>query len=80
MQYMMLIYESFKNFEARTTDKTSAYVAAWRAYHRSLVESGVFVGEPRFSPRPAPRRSGSETAGEVSRTAPTPRPRSCSQA
>jgi len=44
MQYMMLIYESFKNLEARTTDKTSPSVAAWRAYHRSLVESGVFVG------------------------------------
>ena len=44
MQYMMLIYESFENFEDRPTDKTSPYLAAWRAYHKALVESGVFVG------------------------------------
>jgi hypothetical protein len=44
MQYMMLIYETPKDFAARSDDKTSPYLAAWRAYHRSLVEAGAFVG------------------------------------
>ena len=50
MQYMMLIYETPKDFEVRSTDKTNPYIAAWRAYHRSLVESGVFVGGAPLQP------------------------------
>src|SRR5262245_46621208 len=47
MQYMMLIYESAKDFGARTSDKSSPHVAAWRAYYKSLVDAGAFVsGSP----------------------------------
>jgi hypothetical protein len=47
MQYMMLIYETAKDFDARTTDKNSPHVAAWRAYYKSLVDAGAFVsGSP----------------------------------
>jgi hypothetical protein len=44
VQYVLLIYESPADFAARTTDKSAPYLAAWRAYHRALVEAGVFVG------------------------------------
>jgi hypothetical protein len=44
MQYAMLIYETPGEFDARTTDKTAPYIAAWRAYHKALVEAGAFVG------------------------------------
>src|SRR5688572_23542355 len=41
---MLLIYESPKDFEARSGDQTTPYIAAWRAYHKSLLDAGVFVG------------------------------------
>ena len=44
MQYMMLIYETQKDFQARTGDERSPYIAAWRAYYRSVVDAGVYVG------------------------------------
>jgi hypothetical protein len=44
MQYAMLIYETPTDFDARSTDKTAPYIAAWRAYHKALVESGAYVG------------------------------------
>jgi len=44
VQYMLLIYETPQDFAARTGDKATPYVAAWRAYHRALVDAGVFVG------------------------------------
>ncbi len=47
MQYVLLIYESAADFDARTTDKSAPYLAAWRAYHQALVEAGAFVyGRP----------------------------------
>ena len=42
MQYAILIYETPGDFDARTTSGT--YVAAWRAYFRSLVDSGAYRG------------------------------------
>lgn len=44
MQYVMLIYESPADFEARGPSEGDPYVAAWRAYYNALVEAGVFVG------------------------------------
>jgi hypothetical protein len=41
---MMLIYESPEDFASRTPDRTSIHNAAWRAYYRSLVSAGVYVG------------------------------------
>ncbi len=39
----MLIYESPDDFSARTGERQEAQVGAWRAYHRALVEAGVYV-------------------------------------
>ena len=44
MQFALLIYESPEAFEARKSDGTDPYTGAWRAYHKALVEAGVFVG------------------------------------
>jgi hypothetical protein len=44
MQFALLIYESPKAFAARKSDGNDPYTGAWRAYHKALVESGVFVG------------------------------------
>lgn len=44
MRYVMLIYETPADFEARRPSEREPYVAAWRAYHKALVEAGVFMG------------------------------------
>lgn len=44
MQFALLIYESPEAFATRKSGGTDPYTGAWRAYHKALVESGVFVG------------------------------------
>jgi len=44
MQFAFLIYESPEAFATRKSEGTESYTSAWRAYHKALVESGVFVG------------------------------------
>lgn len=44
MQYAMLIYENQEAFATRQADEDDAYVGAWRAYYRSMVEAGVYAG------------------------------------
>ena len=44
MKYMLLIYETSEDFEARRQGDQGSYVAAWRAYHQALVEAGAYVG------------------------------------
>ena len=44
MQYALLIYETAERFANRTLVKGDAYIGAWRAYHRMLVEAGIYVG------------------------------------
>ena len=44
MQFALLIYESPEAFAARNNDETDAYLGAWRAYHKALVEAGILVG------------------------------------
>src|SRR5499427_3425651 len=44
MQFALLIYESPEAFATRKNDQSNSYTGAWRAYHKALVESGVFVG------------------------------------
>jgi hypothetical protein len=47
MQFVLLKYESPEAFAARHNDGSDAYTGAWRAYHRALVEAGIFVaGDP----------------------------------
>jgi hypothetical protein len=44
MHYALLIYESTDAFERRGNEANAGYVAAWRNYYQSLVESGCYVG------------------------------------
>lgn len=44
MQFAMLIYESPEEFATRKSDESDPYVGAWRAYYKSLVTAGVYVG------------------------------------
>ena len=41
MQVALLVYESPEAFSTRNTD---AYLGAWRAYYKALVEAGIYVG------------------------------------
>src|ERR1700737_4004054 len=45
MQFALLIFESPEAFAARNNnDETDPYLGAWRAYHKALVEAGIYVG------------------------------------
>lgn len=47
MQFLLLKYESPEAFAARSNERSDSYIGAWRAYHKALVEAGVFVaGDP----------------------------------
>jgi hypothetical protein len=51
MQYAMLIYEGPDAFASRKNGEHDPYLGAWRAYHKALVEAGVFVdGNPLHLP------------------------------
>ena len=43
MQFAVLIYESPEAFATRTRDN-DPYTGAWRAYYKSLVDAGIYVG------------------------------------
>jgi hypothetical protein len=44
MQFALLIYESPEAFASRKSDAQDPYTSAWRAYHKALVEAGIYVG------------------------------------
>jgi hypothetical protein len=44
MQFALLVYESPTAFAARNTDEIDPYTGARRAYHKAIVEAGVYVG------------------------------------
>ena len=51
MQFALLIFESPQLFAARNNDESDPYLGAWRAYHKALVEAGVYIGgDPLQSP------------------------------
>ena len=51
MQYAMLIYETPEALASRDKAENDSYVAAWRAYHKALVEAGIYVdGSPLHQP------------------------------
>jgi len=51
MQFALLIYEPPAAFAARQSAATDPYTGAWRAYYKSVVESGAYVGgEPLEAP------------------------------
>ena len=43
MRYVVLIYETAANFEARKQREGDPYFAAWRLYYQALVDAGAFV-------------------------------------
>src|SRR5262245_22370931 len=44
MKYVMLVYETPANLETRNHTADDPYVAAWKTYHKALIEAGVYVG------------------------------------
>ena len=44
MQFALLIYESPEAFASRKKEEIDTYTGAWRAYHKALVDAGVYVG------------------------------------
>ena len=42
MKFVMLVYESPAALDAREEEEKSPYIAAWRAYHKALLASGVY--------------------------------------
>jgi hypothetical protein len=44
MQFALLMYESPEAFATRTSDENNPYTGAWRAYYKTLVDAGVYVG------------------------------------
>ncbi|HUE38468.1 MAG TPA: YciI family protein [Candidatus Binatia bacterium] len=50
MRYAMLIYETPEGFESRKKPENDAYIGAWRAYHKALVEAGIHAGGDPLQP------------------------------
>ena len=51
MQYALLIYETAEAFAKREQeDDNSAYIGAWRAYYKAVVDAGVYVGGDPLHP------------------------------
>jgi hypothetical protein len=44
MQFALLIFESPEAFATRKAPESNPYLGAWRAYHKALVEAGIYVG------------------------------------
>src|ERR1700679_2476012 len=44
MQFALLIFESPEAFATRNADENDPYIGAWRAYHKALVDAGIYVG------------------------------------
>jgi hypothetical protein len=45
MQFALLVYESQEAFQLRKdNNENESYLGAWRAYHKALLEAGVYVG------------------------------------
>jgi hypothetical protein len=49
MQYALLVYETPEDF-ARREQGDDPYLGAWRAYYKSMVESGIYVGGDALHP------------------------------
>jgi hypothetical protein len=42
MQFALLVYHTQEEFDMRK-DYSTPHIGAWRAYHKALVEAGVYV-------------------------------------
>ena len=47
---MLLVYETPEDFVSRRDARQDSYIAAWRAYHKSLVEAGAYIGGDALLP------------------------------
>jgi hypothetical protein len=43
MQFALMIYHTPEEFDMRKNDYSDPHLGAWRAYHKALVEAGVYV-------------------------------------
>lgn len=50
MQYALLIYETEADFARRETDENEAYIGAWRAYYKAVVDAGIYAGGNPLQP------------------------------
>ena len=55
MLYALLIYEKPEDFVRRESSvESDEYTGAWRAYHRAMLDAGIFVGgKPLDTPETA---------------------------
>lgn len=44
MKFIMAIYETEADFNARTNENKDMFWGAWRAYHKAMMDAGVLVG------------------------------------
>jgi hypothetical protein len=76
MQFAFLVYESPEAWATRNNDLSSPYVGAWRAYHKALVDAGVYSPAIRWKCRKQELQYESTTESGACRTARTLTPRS----
>ena len=50
MQFALLIFEPPEAFAKRNADENDPYLGAWRAYHKAIVEAGIFAGGNPLQP------------------------------
>jgi hypothetical protein len=43
MKFMMLIYETADDFNARASEERNPMIGPWRQYYRALIDAGVYV-------------------------------------
>ena len=50
MQFALLIFEAPEHFAARNSAENDSYLGAWRAYHKAILEAGIYVGGDPLQP------------------------------
>jgi hypothetical protein len=51
VQFMMLLYETAEDFDARSNERRDALVGSWRTYYKALIDAGIYVaGAPLQAP------------------------------
>jgi hypothetical protein len=50
VKFMMLIYETAEDFNARSNGRSDALFGAWRAYYKALIDAGVYVSGSPLQP------------------------------
>jgi hypothetical protein len=51
VKFMMLLYETADDFDARSSEQQETLIGAWRTYYRALVDAGIYVsGAPLALP------------------------------